>query len=78
MFFIQPVTWTFGGGRGGAYLDLHDHRLIGIVVKASALRAEDCGFESHLRRGLFWGRVIPVTSKLALQYSGYPARCLAL
>ena len=26
------------------------HRLVGVVVKASALRAEDPGFESRLRR----------------------------
>ena len=43
-------------------------RLVGLVVKASASRAEDPGFESHLRRGFFRGRVIPVTSKLALQW----------
>ena len=28
-------------------------RLIGLVVKASASRAEDPGFDSHLRRGFF-------------------------
>ena len=33
-----------------------------LVVKASALRAEDPGFE------FFRGRVIPVTSKLVLQW----------
>ena len=36
--------------------------------KASASRAEDPGFESRLRRDFFRGRVIPVTSKLALQW----------
>ena len=40
-------------------------RLVGLVVKASASRAEDPGFES---RDFFQGRVIPVTSKLALQW----------
>ena len=44
------------------------HRLIGLVVKASASRAEDPGLESRLRRDFFRGRVIPVTSKLALQW----------
>ena len=44
-----------------------DH-LVGLVVKASALRAEDPGFESHLRQDFFRGQVIPVTSKLALQW----------
>ena len=44
------------------------HRLVGLVVKASALRAEDPGFESRLLRDFFRGRVIPVTQKLALQW----------
>ena len=29
---------------------LHPDRLVGLVVKASAWRAEDPGFESHLQR----------------------------
>ena len=29
---------------------VHSHRLVGLVVKASASRAEDPGFESRLRR----------------------------
>ena len=37
------------------------HRLVGLVVKASASRAEDPGFESRLRRDFIRGRVIPVT-----------------
>ena len=37
-----------------------DH-LVGLVVKASASRAGDPGFESRLRRDFFRGRVIPVT-----------------
>ena len=36
-------------------------RLVGLVVKASASRAEGPGFESRLRPGFFRGRVIPVT-----------------
>ena len=44
------------------------HRLVGLVVKASASRAEDPGFESCLHRDFFRGRVIPVTQKLALQW----------
>ena len=44
------------------------NRLVGLVVKASASRAEDPGFESRLRRDFFRGRVIPVTQKLALQW----------
>ena len=37
--------------------------LVGLVVKASAPRAEDPGFD-----GIFPGRVIPATKKLALQW----------
>ena len=36
------------------------YRLVGLVVKASASRAEGPGFESRLRRD-FLGRVTPVT-----------------
>ena len=46
----QPWCWT-----------LNTHRLVGLVVKASASTAEDPGFESRLRRDFFRGRVIPVT-----------------
>ena len=44
------------------------HRLVGLIFKASASRAEDLGFESLLRLDFFRGRAIPVTSKLALQW----------
>ena len=37
------------------------NRLIGPVVKASAWRVGDQGFDSHLRCGIFVGQVIPVT-----------------
>ena len=37
------------------------------MVRASASRTEDPGFESRLR-GIFSGVVIPVTSTLALQW----------
>ena len=36
--------------------------------KTSASRAEDPRFESCLRQDFFWGQVIPVTQKLALQW----------
>ena len=36
-----------------AELSLPTNRLGGLVVKASALRAEDPGFESRLRRDFF-------------------------
>ena len=45
-----------------------NHRLVGLVVKASAWRAEDPGFESRSRRDFSRARVIQVTSKLALQW----------
>ena len=38
------------------------------MVKASASRAEDLGFESRLRWDFFLGQLIPVTSKLALHW----------
>ena len=41
--------------------DLKDHRLVSLVVKASASRAEDPEFESCLLQDFFRGRVIPVT-----------------
>ena len=43
-------------------------RLVGLVVKASASRLADPGFDSRLRRGIlfFLSRVIPVTCRLAL------------
>ena len=44
------------------------HRLVGLMVKASAVKVEDPGFDSRLRRGDIPGRVIPVTEKLALQW----------
>ena len=39
----------------------HCNRLVGLVVKASASRAEGPGFESRLRWDFFRGRVILVT-----------------
>ena len=50
------------------------YRLVGPVVKAPVSRAEDPGFESRLRRDFSRARVIPVTSKLALQW---PLPCQA-
>ena len=35
-------------------------RFVGLVVKASASKAEDPGFESHLHRDFFLGQIIPV------------------
>ena len=55
---------------------LHTHHLIGLVVKASALGAEDPVFESRLRQD-FSGS--SHTSDLKICHSSsYPARCLAL
>ena len=52
-------------------------RLAGLVVKASASGAEDPGFDSRWRRDFSRGRVLPVTSKLALQWLRLPGawRC---
>ena len=35
--------------------------LVGLVVKASALREEDPGFKYRIAPRFFWGRVIPLT-----------------
>ena len=43
-----------------------EYRLAGLVVKACASGAEDPGVRIPLATGFFPGRVIPVTSKLAL------------
>ena len=51
--------WVGVASGWGAERSLQ-HRLVGLVVKASASRAEDPGFESHVRWD-FSGRVVPVT-----------------
>ena len=51
-------------------------RLVGLVVKASASRAEGPGFESHLRRDFF--KVKSYQWLKNWHSSGYPARRLAL
>ena len=38
---------------GPAMVSVPVHRLVGLVVKVSASRAEDPGFESRLRRDFF-------------------------
>ena len=49
------------------------NRLVGLVVKASASRAEDPGFESRLCRiSFFRGRVIPVTKKIGTPVVNLP------
>ena len=62
--------WRGGGegvgrheGCGGDYQrsSVERDRLVGLVVKATASRAEDPGFESRFAPGFFRGRVIPVT-----------------
>ena len=52
------------------------HHLVGLVVKASASRVEDPGFESRLRRDFF--RVKSYQWLKNWYSSGYPARRLAL
>ena len=52
------------------------HRLIGLVVKASASRAEDPGLKSRLRRD--FGGIESYQLLQNLRSSGYPARRLAL
>ena len=54
LLFLSP--------KSPRHLLLPSHRLVGLVVKASASRAEDPGFESRLRRDFFRGWVIPVAT----------------
>ena len=62
------INWSF------FFLFVFSVRLLGLVVKASASRAEDPGFESRL-----WRDFSGASHKLkSWQSSGYPARRLAL
>ena len=54
--------------RAGHHLSLNIHRLVGLVVKAPALRAEDPGFESHLHRDFFGVESYQSLEKMALQW----------
>ena len=54
---------------------MENHRLVGLVVKVSASRAEDPGFESRLCRDFF--RVKSYQWLKNWHSSGYPARRLA-
>ena len=53
----------------------HDH-LVGLVVKAFASRAEDPGFESHLRQD--FSRSSHTSDFKNWHSSGYPDRRLAI
>ena len=56
MIALEKEERTFSAGlRSDVYWRMG--RLVGLVVKASATRAEDPGFDSHLRRGDFSGSV---------------------
>ena len=48
----KKIAFIILGGMGGGviYSLSPGHRLVGLMVKASASRAEDPGFESRLRR----------------------------
>ena len=77
---IMSAEWSMGYrgrvGAGGILISHDTDRLVGLVVKASASRAEGPGFESRLRRDFFG-----VESYQWLKNwhsSGYPARRLAL
>ena len=48
------------------------YRLIGLVVKVSASRAEDLGCKPHLCHGIFLGRVIPVALKIGTSVAIMP------
>ena len=68
---FEPRTFRFQGfpeGRSGRERISPDPLGYGATASRAEDRAEDPGFESRLRRDFFGGRVIPVTSKLALQW----------
>ena len=50
-WFVISVNWIFSVSFGRHVRSRN--RLVGLVVKASASRAEDPGFESRLRRDFF-------------------------
>ena len=52
LYTVSENDGTMRGLSGTANLS-GDKRLVGQVVKASASRAEDQGFDSRLRRGVF-------------------------
>ena len=54
------------------------HRLVGVVVKASASIAASPGFDSRLCRGYFSGSSHISDFKIGTPGTGYPARRLAL
>ena len=60
-YFSLSVLLCHSGRREEKDLSVCGNHLVGLVVKASASRAEGPGFESRLRRDFFRGRVIPVT-----------------
>ena len=63
--FLQHIL--LGAQPATVFISTLCDRHFGLVVKASASRAENPWFESRLRRGGFPGRAIPVASKLVLQ-----------
>ena len=50
------ITWATVSyqTQNSVSIALRFHHLVGLVVKASASRAEDPGFESHVRRDFSW------------------------
>ena len=60
----------------GCLLNVPADHLVGLVVKASASRAEGPGFESRLRRDVFGVESYQLLKNW--HSSGYPARRLAL
>ena len=61
------------------YVSSFEHnRLVGLVVKGSAWRAGDPGFDSRLRQDFSGSSHTRDLKKIALHYIGYPARRLAL
>ena len=57
---MEMANFKHGNHLGG--------RLVGLVVKASASRVADQGFDYRLPSGDVPGRVIPLTSTLVLKW----------
>ena len=62
----QPTTATTGFANTTSLSPIESSRLVGRVVKASVFRAADLGSIPAFAVDLFPGRVIPMTSTLAL------------
>ena len=68
LFSTKGASWRGCQPQFTVHMTVQSVMTGGLVVTSPASRAEDPEFESRLRRDFFWGGVIPVTEKLALQW----------